>query len=450
MTLQDEIRRRRAANLPPLTAEEQRQFQQNLTDTAAVDARMSEIGSTKTTMKGAKIVNGAYKGLTPAQAAQAAMTGAMPPGKFAPGRLGSVRGSLTGDSLYGPQAPRIAPPPTAAPAPAPAPVSQSPAPRLPGSPPSAVQSLTTVPSLSARPPLAAARNAPAPRAPGMINGQAAPQFFQDAANRQGIPNSYGTIKPQAAAPAPTPAPSPAPAAAPTTAASRPPSVSAPRIAPPMAAARRASPPMVSAPPSGMPQNLRVPSKNALGNPALNPYTQVDNTMKGTIAPFMKAPAPTGAAAPIPNRAVDPALADSRGFATPDAAAPGNWEYRPMEQKAADNLRAIAGRGDDGVSRALQVVNPFTMFQTLKQGGTSALPSVMGAQPIYANANDRLKGDTAAIKSARDSGFLKTQKTTDKFGEPITQIATPFVRGTNQPAPARPAKTLQPPQLVMSR
>jgi hypothetical protein len=205
----------------------------------------------------------------------------------------------------------------------------------------------------------------------------------------------------------------------------------------------------------MPQNLRVPSKNALGNEALNPYTQVANTMKGAIAPFMKAPAPTGAAPPIPNRAVDPALADPRGFAAPDAAAPGNWEYRPMEQRAADNIRTIAGRGDDGFSRGLQVVNPFTIFQTLKQGGTSALPPMMGAQPTYANANDRLKGDTAAIKAARDSGFMKTQKTTDKFGEPLTQIATPFVRGTNQPAmpkppggTARPASALKTPIVAL--
>lgn len=222
-TLQDKKRRLRELGLPPMTAADEQAFTRNLTDTAAVDARMSQIGSTKTTMKGAKIVNGDYKGLTPAQAQQAAMTGTMPKGLQRPGAMGRMSGSLTGDSL--PQtAPSAAPtlptggrmmpgrstgsqvyvPPVSAAPTAPNPTA------APAGQPRITQSLLNVPSTgSQRPPLQAASNpTAAPRAPGLINGQPAPQFFQETANRQGTPNSYGTIKPQAPAPAPV-APAPA-------------------------------------------------------------------------------------------------------------------------------------------------------------------------------------------------------------------------------------------------
>ena len=205
MTLLDEKRRLRERGFPAMTPQEEQAFTRNLADTAAVDARMAQIGSTKTTMKGAKIVNGDYKGLTPAQAQQAAMTGTMPKGLQRPGAMGRMSGSLTGDSL-----------PRTAPSVAPTPAAPPPPPATPaGTPLSTTQSLLKVPTIGAsRPPLQTAGNptaAPtpaAPRAPGMINGQPAPQFFQEAANRQGIPNSYGTIKPQAPAPAPA-APAPA-------------------------------------------------------------------------------------------------------------------------------------------------------------------------------------------------------------------------------------------------
>lgn len=221
MTLQDEIRRRREKNLPALTAEEQRQFQQNLTDTAGRDLREAGRGTVKSTMKGTKVLDGPYKGLTRPQMEQSIITGAAPP----TGKSGYVRGgelSPRSGQLSAPSRPASAAPPLPAggrmvpgrstgsevyvppgqkawfenqPAPAPAPSAA----------PSAVQSLTSVPALGARPPLATARNAPAPaapRAPGLINGQSAPQFFQETANRQKMPNSYGTIKPQSA-PAPT-------------------------------------------------------------------------------------------------------------------------------------------------------------------------------------------------------------------------------------------------------
>ena len=70
---------------------------------------------------------------------------------------------------------------------------------------------------------------------------------------------------------------------------------------------------------------------------------------------------------------------------PDWANASAWDYQPLPQNEANNIRTIAGRGDDAVSRAMQVFNPFMTFSTLKQGGESALPDIFGSQPTYPNA-----------------------------------------------------------------
>ena len=109
-----------------------------------------------------------------------------------------------------------------------------------------------------------------------------------------------------------------------------------------------------------------------------------------------------------------------------------WEYNPIPQDQADQIRTVAGRGSDAVSRLAQVLNPITTFSTLRQGGTSDLPSSFGPQPTYANANDRLAGDTQAIRDAQSRGLLKTQRTKDKFGEKQIQILRPSYKGSPLP------------------
>ncbi len=166
-------------------------------------------------------------------------------------------------------------------------------------------------------------------------------------------------------------------------------------------------------------------------------------------PRFFAPTPSAGAAPTP-RAIDPALVTQKGFDTPNPASPGNWQMAPLPQKQADNLRTIAGRGDDAVSRGLQVMNPLTVIPTLAQGGTSALPpEIMGAQPTYPNASDRLKGDASAIKNARDAGFIRPLKKPDPTepGRSITQLATPVMRSTGQRLPLTAAMPTSAPKFV---
>lgn len=105
-----------------------------------------------------------------------------------------------------------------------------------------------------------------------------------------------------------------------------------------------------------------------------------------------------------------------------------WQYTPIPQNEADTIRTIAGRGDDTASRFMQVLNPFMTFSTLRQGGKSALPESFGPQPTYANPYERLAGDAAVIKNLRDRGLLKTNRTTDKFGEKQIQVMRPIFNG----------------------
>lgn len=105
-----------------------------------------------------------------------------------------------------------------------------------------------------------------------------------------------------------------------------------------------------------------------------------------------------------------------------------WDYTPLPQNEATEIRRIAGRGDDAASRLLQVFNPFTTIPTLAQGGQSALPAIFGNQPTYPNANERLAGDAATIKNLRDRGLLKVNKTKDPYGESMTQVMIPSYKG----------------------
>lgn len=117
---------------------------------------------------------------------------------------------------------------------------------------------------------------------------------------------------------------------------------------------------------------------------------------------------------------------------PDWANSSAWDYQPLPQNEADNIRTIAGRGSDAISRGLQVFNPFMTFSTLKQGGQSALPDIFGPQPIYPNANERLAGDFSTIKNAQSQGLLKTNRTQDRFGTDQTQLMRPFFKGSPVP------------------
>lgn len=105
-----------------------------------------------------------------------------------------------------------------------------------------------------------------------------------------------------------------------------------------------------------------------------------------------------------------------------------WDYTPLPQEEAENIRYIAGRGNGLSARLMQVFNPFTIIPTLAQGGQSALPAMFGNQPTYPNANDRLAGDTATIKSLGDRGLLKTNRAKDKYGEDIIQVMRPSYNG----------------------
>lgn len=361
MTLQDEIRRRRELGMPPLTAEEQRQFQQNLTDTAGRDLREAGRGTVKSTMKGTKVLDGPYKGLTRPQMEQAIITGAAPPGKYAPGRMGTVRGSITGDSMYSPQAPSIAPP---APSAAPAPAAQTPpsAPSAAPAPVSAAQSLLTIPPLGAKPPLAPApAPAPtaAPRAPGMINGQSAPQFFQEAANRQGIANSYGTIKPQI-----TPTPT------------RP------------------------------------------------------------VDPVLTEPRGFGAAP----RPIAPALTDPRGFGAGPVAKPTAGVTPPAQDKLTPLIQSTQAMITQARTPATMPPSPTATRNGPPLVGLSA-PKWQPATPVDGSGI----ADTMKNNQMIRPGFDKIIAA-QKFPVPTAAMPKP---ASSSPT-SRPAKTLQPPQLVMAR
>ncbi len=208
-----------------------------------------------------------------------------------------------------------------------------------------------------------------------------------------------------------------------------------------------------------PRGLQMPPAAMRTFPAGSPLADVNQG-----PPKLFAPTQPPATAPA-TRPVDPALVDPRGFGNPVPTNPANFDWKPQPPKISDSIRNIAGRGDDGFARALQVMNPLTVFQTLKQGGNSALPSVMGPQPTYANANDRLKGDADVVKGAHAAGQIKTLKMPDPFGgSPKTAVLTPTLRETGQPVTpwsaakntppsagtTRPATSLQPPQVLSAR
>ncbi len=117
---------------------------------------------------------------------------------------------------------------------------------------------------------------------------------------------------------------------------------------------------------------------------------------------------------------------------PDWGNQSEWEYRQMPQETAQQIADVGGRGQDAVSRALQVLNPFMIFSTLKQGGTSQLPEVFGPQPQYPNANDRLAGDYAQIEKATKLGLIQGRKGKDKFGNDQNQVWQAFFKGNPVP------------------
>lgn len=507
---------RRAAYKGPMTPDEERAFlgqqEQKQARTQAAESSAAQIGSTRTTPKGgAKIVSGPYKGMHPNAAMHAAVTAAPVP----TGKSGYVRGGpLSGGAGLPTRAPVTAAPMfsglTAAPempkvpVPAPSPGLGSVATAAAIAANSGIDAQNAANQQTAANTAAAiagaymdnknmgmvergpngvafdsgARIMPGPGGTktvisGYGSGSAAPvpagqkatdpvlaaEIAAINARQQG-----GTFTPSAATPAyagrATAAPTPPPAAAP-----------APNVA---QGWNRPGWPVTVPPgqpgyvdPNGRPS--AAPWRNAeVGPPRLQALPDVNAgppvAARSGVAPAAPAPAPaapptpakTATAAPTP-RPLDPALTDPRGFASPDPTNRQNWDFRPLPQTAADNLRTIAGRGDDMPARLLQVFNPFTTVQTLRQGGDSALPTdIMGAQPTYPNANDRLKGDSDTIKKAVGAGQIKTTAMPDKFGgPPKVQVAVPFLRGTNTPVrpwaakPQTAAPSPRPPALITS-
>ena len=151
---------------------------------------------------------------------------------------------------------------------------------------------------------------------------------------------------------------------------------------------------------------------------------INDAVSSLKTPAGKATTPTPT-----TRDVDPMLTDKRGFGSPDKNNPANYDYKA--NPAASELPYIAGRGSDAASRLTEAFNPLTMFQTLKQGGKSALPPMMGEQPEYANANDRLKGDADAIKAAEAAGQIKARRVEDQYGKTNIEVLTPTMRETGE-------------------
>jgi hypothetical protein len=157
----------------------------------------------------------------------------------------------------------------------------------------------------------------------------------------------------------------------------------------------------------------------------------DQLIKGATQEPVKSPMRPPVKSPMrpPEKAIDQSLMESRGFGSADETNPANWDFKA--NPAASDLPYIAGRGSDAVSRGLQVANPLTMFSTLKQGGKSALPPMMGEQPEYANANDRLKGDYETIKAATEAGYMTAKRGQDQYGNYKLDVMTPVMRDTGK-------------------
>lgn len=102
--LQAEQERRRLAGEPPMTSAEMTLFQ-NQIDTDIADGNLAEIGSTKTTSKGTKLVGGKYSGMQPRAATRAALTNSPVP----TGKSGYVRGGPLSPDRGSSLAPRVAP-----------------------------------------------------------------------------------------------------------------------------------------------------------------------------------------------------------------------------------------------------------------------------------------------------------------------------------------------------
>ena len=135
-----------------------------------------------------------------------------------------------------------------------------------------------------------------------------------------------------------------------------------------------------------------------------------------------------AAAPKPS-AVDPALVEKRGFDTPDASSPGNWQFKPLPDKEATGIRRTAGRGEDRFNPLVAIP---ALFDGPNSGAGSQLPGYMGAQPTYPNAAARLKGDSEAIKDATKKGFLRTKRIPGQGGEPPkVQVNAPVMRESGE-------------------
>jgi hypothetical protein len=397
-----ENQKRQAAGQPPMTATEIARYRSmkaaDSADTAATQARLMQTqGAVKTTMKGAKLTSGSFKGMDPAQAKAAAMSGAAPPGKYAPGRMGSVRGSLTGDSLYGPQpAPST---PTAAPTPAPTPAPASAATAAPPAVGNIDPMFQEKRGFDAMP-SAAPSAAPQPRKPGLIDGKPSNVWFQEAANRQKMPNSYGTVRPQApAAPAPAPAPT-------------------------------AAPPMVQPMASGTPAKASV-------------------TMSAPAPANASVTAPKPAPAPAPVTVPKPAPTSAASAAPPNVAlTPATKTLEQLKQEAdaaqlarRPGLTKVTSAVSEAASSAASAVN--TGVPRVVSGAMDAAENSLGSYAKASNdimkpVRDWLQGsDTASPAELAYQAALKTEQQKQKG--PVAALApagsTPISRaGSAKPQP----------------
>lgn len=438
--LAQEKRLRRQAGEPDLTSQEEtdwlREYQINQQDTQAREVREAGRGSVKTTMRGTKVMDGPYKGMTKPQMEQAILAGptsARPPaaprvassvpqlpagGRMVPGRsTGSQVYVAPGEQAWFEKTATAAPPPPPA------------SPAAPTTAGARVMSSLGLPS-TARPPSLQAQNpsssASPPRRGGLIDGKPAAQWFQEAANRQGVANSYGTIRPQQQTATSTQTPPAVSAAPPTPKAAPAPSTRTVTTSP----TRTAAPPRPSSPPppsSVLADVNQGPPRFFAPTPSAAPLAPPSLALKSSAKP-PPGPADLYRGLPPATKAIASTLSHPND--------PQNWEYKPLPQTSADNLRRVAGAGSDGLNIAMNAIPALLQGPRNSAGSNSVLPTdIMGAQPPYPNALERLKGDTAAIQSAHEKGFLKTKKIPDPTepdsGRKITQVLTPTLRGTDK-------------------
>lgn len=224
-----------------------------------------------------------------------------------------------------------------------------------------------------------------PKKPSLINGQPSAQFFQDAANRQGRANTYGTVQPQA--PAPTASPAPAAVATQATAVEN----RHPALFGKVEGITGTQAPLASA-------ANPAPPATAFAMPQVN--TRPPGVSPRSVSPS-PTPTPAGGMGAIVQPVARAVQAGIKNLSQAISALPTpQVQYQNMTP---EDSRAITGAANHNT----QVLAPVMPSQILQGAKTSLSTALPGMTPTtYPSPAARVKGDFNTVNKLADSGAIR--------------------------------------------